>query len=62
MHFQELRKNTPGDHLPWSLRQGGKMFAIVGLEADQFKISLKADPEDAIIQRNMYEADRKSVV
>ena len=32
------------------------MFAIVGLEADPLKISLKADPEDAIIQRNMYEA------
>jgi len=31
------------------------MFAIVGL-ADPLKISLKADPEDAIIQRNMYEA------
>ena len=32
------------------------MFAIVGLKADPLKISLKADPEDAIIQRNMYEA------
>ena len=31
------------------------MFAIVAL-ADPLKISLKADPEDAIIQRNMYEA------
>ena len=38
------------------IKVGGKMFAIVGLEADPLKISLKADPEDAIIQRNMYEA------
>ena len=38
------------------IKAGGKMFAIVGLEADPLKISLKADPEDAIIQRNMYEA------
>ena len=37
------------------IKVGGKMFAIVGL-ADPLKISLKADPEDAIIQRNMYEA------
>ena len=38
------------------LKVGGKIFAIVGLEADPLKISLKADPEDAVIQRNMYEA------
>ncbi len=38
------------------IKIGRKMFAIVGLEADPLKISLKADPEDAIIQRNMYEA------
>ena len=38
------------------IKVGGKMFAIVGLEADPLKISLNADPEDAIIQRNMYEA------
>ena len=38
------------------IKVGGKMFAIVGLEADPLKISLKANPEDAVIQRNMYEA------
>ena len=38
------------------IKVGEKMFTIVGLEADPLKISLKADPEDAIIQRNMYEA------
>ena len=37
------------------IKVGGKMFAIVAL-ADPLKISLKADLEDAIIQRNMYEA------
>jgi predicted DNA-binding protein (MmcQ/YjbR family) len=38
------------------IKVGGKMFAIVGLESNPLKISLKANPEDAIIQRNMYAA------
>jgi len=38
------------------MKVGGKMFAIVGLEADLLKISLKCDPEDAIIQRSLFSA------
>ena len=54
--FAGATEEYPWGSSPMVIKVGGKMFAIVGLEADPLKISLKADPEDAIIQRNMYEA------
>ena len=54
--FAGAVEEYPWGPSPMVIKVGGKMFAIVGLEADPLKISLKADPEDAIIQRNMYEA------
>ena len=54
--FAGATEEFPWGPSPMVLKVGGKMFAIMGLEADPLKISLKADPEDAVIQRNMYEA------
>ena len=54
--FAGVTEEYPWGSSPMVIKVGGKMFAIVGLEADPLKISLKADPEDAVIQRNMYEA------
>ena len=54
--FAGATEEFPWGPSPMVLKVGGKIFAIVGLEADPLKISLKADPEDAVIQRNMYEA------
>ena len=54
--FAGATEEYPWGPSPMVLKVGGKMFAIVGLEADPLKISLKADPEDAVVQRNMYEA------
>ena len=54
--FAGATEEYPWGPSPMVIKVGRKMFAIVGLEADPLKISLKADPEDAIIQRNMYEA------
>ena len=56
--FAGVVEEYPWGPSPMVIKVGGKMFAIVGLEADPLEISLKADPEDAIIQRNMYEAVR----
>ena len=39
---------------PMVIKVGGKIFAIVGLESNPVTISLKCDPEDAIIQRCLY--------
>ena len=39
---------------PMVIKVGGKIFAIVGLESNPVTISLKCDPEDAIIQRGLY--------
>ncbi|MBC8256587.1 MAG: MmcQ/YjbR family DNA-binding protein [Candidatus Marinimicrobia bacterium] len=54
--FAGVTEEYPWGPSPMVIKVGGKMFAIVGLEANPLKISLKADPEDAIIQRNMYDA------
>ena len=39
---------------PMVIKVGGKIFAIVGLESNPITISLKCNPEDAIIQRGLY--------
>jgi len=39
---------------PMVIKVGGKIFAIVGLESKPNTISVKCDPEDAIIQRGLY--------
>ena len=39
---------------PMVIKVGEKIFAIVGLESSPVTISLKCDPEDAIIQRCLY--------
>jgi len=54
--FTGAVEDYPWGTSPMVLKVGGKMFAIVGLEADPLKISLKCDPEDAIIQRGIYPA------
>lgn len=54
--FAGVTEEYPWGPSPMVIKVGGKMIAIVGLESDPLKISLKADPEDAIIQRNMYAA------
>ena len=58
--FAGATEEYPWGPSPMVIKVGGKMFAIVGLESDPLKISLKADPEDAIIQRNMYAAVQPS--
>ena len=59
--FAGSTEEFPWGPSPMVLKVGGKIFAIVGLEADPLKISLKADPEDAVIQRNMYGAIQSGI-
>ncbi len=66
MDFQEIRsyllsklgcaETYPFGPDPMVAKIGGKMFALVSIESDPCRITLKCDPADAQIQRSMYDA------
>lgn len=66
MNIEELRnycitkvgvsESFPFDETTLVFKVGNKMFALVGLDSDPLTISLKCDPEKAIILREEYEA------
>lgn len=41
---------------PMVAKVGGKIFALVSIDADPCRITIKCDPADAQLQRSMYNA------
>ena len=48
-------EDFPFDEVTLCLRVVGKIFAITGLDSEQFSVALKCDPEEAIELRERYE-------
>ncbi|MCB0527421.1 MAG: MmcQ/YjbR family DNA-binding protein [Saprospiraceae bacterium] len=49
-----VSEDFPFDETTLCVRVMGKIFAITGLDAEQFKVNLKCDPEYAIELRERY--------
>lgn len=49
-----VTEDFPFDEVTLCLRVMGKIFAITGLDAEQFKVNLKCDPEYAVELREHY--------
>jgi predicted DNA-binding protein (MmcQ/YjbR family) len=54
-----LAKKASSEDFPFGpenlvLKVGGKIFAITGLDSDQFSVNLKCDPERAVELREQY--------
>jgi predicted DNA-binding protein (MmcQ/YjbR family) len=59
--FREYCLSKPGveeyfpfDETTLAFKVGGKIFALVGLDAEEFTVNLKCDPEKAIMLREYY--------
>ncbi|MEM1318894.1 MAG: MmcQ/YjbR family DNA-binding protein [Bacteroidota bacterium] len=65
MHIEDFRtyclskkavtEEFPFDEVTLVFKVMGKMFAVTGLDAEEFKVNLKCDPEYAIELREEYE-------
>ncbi|MEZ4918388.1 MAG: MmcQ/YjbR family DNA-binding protein [Saprospiraceae bacterium] len=49
-------EDFPFDEVTLCLRVMGKIFAITGLDAEEFKVNLKCDPDYALELREQYES------
>jgi predicted DNA-binding protein (MmcQ/YjbR family) len=47
-------ENFPFDEVTLCLRVAGKIFAITGLDSEQFTVNLKCDPDEALELRERY--------
>lgn len=66
MHIEEFRmyclkkpmvtEEFPFDEATLVFKVMGKMFALTGLDAPEFKVNLKCDPERSIELREQYES------
>lgn len=52
-----VEETFPFDEVTLVFKVMGKMFAITGLDAEEFKVNLKCDPERAISLREEYPDD-----
>lgn len=65
MHIESFREfclslpyvteDFPFDEVTLVSKVGGKMFALVGLDREEFKVNLKCEPEKAIELREKHE-------
>ena len=53
-----VEETFPFDEVTLVFKVMGKMFALTGLDRDEFTVNLKADPEQSIIWRDEYDQVR----
>lgn len=49
-----VTEDFPFDEVTLALRVGGKIFALTGLDAENFSVNLKCDPDYAVELREQY--------
>lgn len=49
-----VTEDFPFDEMTLCVRVMGKIFAITGLDSDNFRVNLKCDPDDALELREQY--------
>lgn len=54
LHKDGCIETYPFGDSPLVAKIGGKMFALISIDLEPCRVSLKCNPEDAIIQRGMY--------
>lgn len=55
LNKKAVEETFPFDNVTLVFKVMGKMFALTGLDADEFKVNLKCDPEYAIELREEYQ-------